>query len=60
MSRRTGLVLLLAAPPWLAGCGRQGPLRLPDEAPPAERPADSDANPDANPDATDANGDRRS
>ncbi len=41
MSRRAmlrlGLLLTTAA---LAGCGRQGPLRLPDEAARPEAPAD--------------------
>jgi|GEM_PF-2347467 len=34
MTRRRWLLTVLVAAPALAGCGRQGDLRLPDRAPP--------------------------
>lgn len=43
MTRRTLLVGLLLITPQLAACGRQGPLRLPEQAPPRERQVEPEA-----------------
>jgi predicted small lipoprotein YifL len=43
MTRRLLLLCLLVGAAPLAACGRQGPLRLPDETPRPERPTPPEA-----------------